>query len=214
MNIKKNTKLHKVLLNISINRFDDATMVVLMNAGLVDITITDKGKQVLEKLGTVDIKFNSEKHLILKELKACGCCRFYNNPSEQELRLGKYIFKDNITQKGLDKLAELEKDKVWMEKSLILAVVYWATNLYRLQAVELGLLIKKDNTYSVTEKGHQYLNENIDKALLKYKFPYYQLKHLLKYVNDISILPTYLVHDTNEIRIAAQKRFDELKGEN
>jgi len=210
MNIKKDTKLHKVLSNISINRFDDANMVVLMNAGLVNITITNKGIQVLEELGTVNIKFNSQKHLILKELKACSYCKLYNNPSEQELWLGNYIFKDNITQKGLDKLAEIEKNKVWSKKSLILALVYWATELYRLHAVELGLLIKKGNSYDLTEKGKRYLYENINTALVKYKYSDYEINKLMLYVTDVAILPIYLVHKNNTVRIAAKKRFDEL----
>jgi hypothetical protein len=159
----------------------------------------------------MEIKFKSELHEKLKEFKIS---RGLGTNTIEALVSSKYI---ELTQKGLDALVEIEKGKVWDEKNLVKAVVSpnggYAPDIYKLQAIELGLIdVDLSHNLFTTEKGKQWLKERAINVLQKYKLDLWIIAYLMEYVEDIAILPTYLTSDYDFIRDRALKRFNELQG--
>jgi len=220
MKVKKGSVNHINLHKIAIkdHSFDPQKLEDYYKAGFIDITATNRCLEILEELGSDfevgEVKFGSAEYIVLKELKVLGFYFYYHSLfTIGNLIHRGYILVNTITQKGLDKLETIEKDKNWCERSLILTLVYFTSNVYRLHAVELGLLIWQDG-YKLTEKGKKYLYENVNIAFSKWKYSWHHVDYLLPYVTDISILPSYLASDHKHISDAAKKRYDELKGKN
>ena len=168
----------------------------------------------------MEVKFGSNKHEVLKELKILGRnCYQRMHKTFNELVLEGYITTDKkVTQKGLDKIANIEKDKNWSEKGLVNAVASptggYSSYIYKIRAIELGLIyIDNRDVFIITEKGKRWLKERAINVLQKYKLDIWIIVDLMPYVEDISILPGYLTSDYDFIRDPAKKRFDELKGE-
>ena len=218
MKVKKGSTNHINLHKIAIkdHAFDPQKLEDYYKAGFIDITATDKCLEILEELGSDfevgNIKFGSIKYIVLKELKVLG---FYfsrhTTTTIGNLIHSGHMLTSTITQKGLDELETIEKDKNWSERNLILTLVYFTSLVYKLRAVELGLLVWQGE-YKLTEKGKIYLYENVNIALSKWKYLWYQVDCLLPYVTDVSILPSYLVSNRTNTSEAAKKRYDELKG--
>jgi SPX domain protein involved in polyphosphate accumulation len=87
--------------------------------------------------------------------------------------------------------------------------------MYKLRAIELGLLAKDSKDWlRLTEEGRNWLKERTEDALKKYKLDFSVITVLMGYINDVSILPSYLTSIDEDVRNAAKKRYDELKGDN
>jgi hypothetical protein len=226
MKVKKGSMNHINLHKISINdpSFDTQKLEDYYKAGFIDITATDRCLKVLEELGRdfigVDIKFGSIKHQILKEFKILDITFMYHVPVKiKELTKYEYVCNNKITQKGIDKLLEIEKDKSWSEKCLINTLTWphgsFSVYMYKLRAIELGLLAKDSKDWlRLTEEGRNWLKERTEDALKKYKLDFSVITVLMGYINDVSILPSYLTSIDEDVRNAAKKRYDELKGDN